>query len=153
MKRGGGEKRVSTEEEICFCLFKERGVNWVRFLRWSLIGRERCYFFWVFVCFCFFLWLGGNSLEVALEDFPMSASERWIGFLVWWRCFLSSTKLIFSFRSGGMRPSVICRSTMSSGTGRSQPHLWQHACGKRRTWRGGRGQYSIYLWDPLNSEF
>lgn len=57
-----------------------------------------------------------NLLDVTLEDFPMSASERWIGFLVWWRCFLSNTKVIFSFRSGGMRPSAICRSTMSSET-------------------------------------
>lgn len=56
-----------------------------------------------------------SLLAAALEDFPMSASERWIGFLVWCRCFLSNTKLIFSFRSGGTRPSAICRSTMSSG--------------------------------------
>lgn len=55
-----------------------------------------------------------NVLEAALEDFPKSASERWMGFLVWCRCFLSNTKLIFSFSSGGMRPSAICRSTMSS---------------------------------------
>lgn len=55
-----------------------------------------------------------NILEAALEDFPKSASERWMGFLVWCRCFLNNTKLIFSFSSGGMRPSAICRSTMSS---------------------------------------
>lgn len=55
-----------------------------------------------------------NILEAALEDFPKSASERWMGFLVWCRCFLNKTKLIFSFSSGGMRPSAICRSTMSS---------------------------------------
>lgn len=53
-------------------------------------------------------------LEAALEDFPKSASERWIGFLVWCRCFLNNTKLIFSFSSGRTRPSAICRSTMSS---------------------------------------
>lgn len=55
-----------------------------------------------------------NVLEAALEDFPKSASERCMGFLVWCRCFLNNTKLIFSFSSGGMRPSAICRSTMSS---------------------------------------
>lgn len=55
-----------------------------------------------------------NVLGGALEDFPRSASERWMGFLVWCRCFLNNTKLIFSFSSGGMRPSAICRSTMSS---------------------------------------
>lgn len=51
---GGGEKRVSTEEEICLRLFKERGVNWVGFLRWSLIGRERCYCFGCLFVFVFF---------------------------------------------------------------------------------------------------
>lgn len=47
-------------------------------------------------------------------DLPMSASERWIGFLVWCRCFLSSTKLILSLRSGDIMPSSICLSIMSS---------------------------------------
>lgn len=55
MKRGGGggEKRVSTEEEICLRLFKERGVNWVGFLRWS-DWKGKMLLFWVFVCFWVF---------------------------------------------------------------------------------------------------
>lgn len=119
-----GEKSEWAQKRrfVCVCRRREVLIG-LDFFWWFLIWREKGYCFRCFL-FCFFLlWLGDNSLEVALEDFPMSASERWIGFLVWWRCFLSSTKLIFSFRSGGMRPSAICRSTMSSGTGRSQPHL------------------------------
>lgn len=54
----------------------------------------------------------GNSL--AELDLPMSASERWMGFFVWCRCFLKRTKLIFSRSSGEIMPSSICRSIMSS---------------------------------------
>lgn len=54
----------------------------------------------------------GNSLEEL--DLPISASERWMGFLVWWRCFLSRTKLIFSRSSGEITPSSTCLSMMSS---------------------------------------
>lgn len=45
----------------------------------------------------------------------MSARERWMGFLVWCRCFLNKTKLIFSLSSGAIRPSCTCFSTTSSG--------------------------------------
>lgn len=58
----------------------------------------------------------GHSLDGL--DFPMSASERWIGFLVWWRCFRKRTKLIFSRISGAIRPSCTCFSMMSSVKGR-----------------------------------
>lgn len=58
----------------------------------------------------------GHSLAEEL-DLPMSASERWIGFLVWCRCFLSRTKLIFSRSSGDIMPSSICLSIMSSAKG------------------------------------
>lgn len=118
---GEGEKQVSTEEEfLCFYLKRE-----------VLIGLNDSRGVWLegsgdtvlVVDLFFFPCLGDNLLEAVLEDFPMSASERWIGFFVWWRCFLSSTKLIFSFKSGGMRPSAICRSTMSSGGGLDYGHI------------------------------
>lgn len=55
-------------------------------------------------------------------DLPMSARERWIGFLVWCRCFLKRTKLIFSLRSGDSMPSSTCLSMMSSGQKWIQKH-------------------------------
>lgn len=138
-----GEKSEWAQKRrfVCVCRRREVLIG-LDFFWWSLIGGEEVIVWGVF-CFFFILWLGDNSLEVALEDFPMSASERWIGFLVWWRCFLSSTKLIFSFRSGGMRPSAICRSTMSSGTGKSQPHLY--ICNNMLVAKAEQdGQYVIY---------
>lgn len=58
---------------------------------------------------------GGRGYSLVDElDLPMSASERWMGFLVWCRCFRSSTKLIFSRSSGERSPSSTCRSTISS---------------------------------------
>lgn len=62
---------------------------------------------WGFLC--------GRGYSLVEElDLPMSASERWMGFLVWCRCFRSSTKLIFSRSSGERSPSSTCRSTISS---------------------------------------
>ena len=64
-----------------------------------------------------FSWLE-NSL-LALETLlPMSASERKLDFLVWWRCFRSSVYMTFSFRSAFSWPDSIWLSVIISVGGR-----------------------------------
>lgn len=64
-----------------------------------------------------FSWLE-NSL-LALETLlPMSARERKLDFLVWWRCFRSSVYMTFSFRSAFNWPVSIWLSVIISVTGR-----------------------------------
>lgn len=63
-----------------------------------------------------FSWLENSRL--ALETLlPMSARERRLDFLVWWRCFRSSVYMTFSFASAFSRPASIWLSvTVSGGT-------------------------------------
>lgn len=69
-----------------------------------------------------FSWLV-NSL-LALETLlPMSARERKLDFLVWWRCFRSKVYMTFSFRSAFSWPHSIWLSVINSVRGTDQDQV------------------------------
>lgn len=55
-----------------------------------------------------------NSLLALETVLPMSAKERRLDFLVWWRCFLSKVYMTLSFRSAFKRPFSIWLSVIIS---------------------------------------
>lgn len=64
-----------------------------------------------------------NSLLALETVLPMSAKERRLDFLVWWRCFLSKVYMTFSFRSAFKRPLSIWLSVIISE--RERKKKWQ----------------------------